>query len=73
MISALWFLQYQSVKNRLWQRVKRLRRPRYLFGALAGGAYLALMVGRTFLTLGRPVQRRPRVCCREWTKWGGNL
>ena len=53
MLSALWFLQFQSVKNRLWQRIKRLRRPRYLFGALAGGTYLALMFGRTFSTLGR--------------------
>ena len=52
MFSALFYLQFESVRNRLWQRLRRLRRPRYLFGAVAGGFYLALMFGRTFLVFG---------------------
>jgi ABC-2 type transport system permease protein len=39
MISALFFLQFHSVKNRLVTRVKRLKQPKYLIGALAGGLY----------------------------------
>ena len=50
MFSALLYLQFQTVKNRLWERIRRLRRPRYLFGALAGGLYLLLVFGRPLLT-----------------------
>ncbi len=52
MFSALLYLQFQTVKNRLLERLRRLRRPRYLFGALAGGAYLVLVFGRPFLLSG---------------------
>ena len=38
MIAALTYLQFHSVKNNLVLRVKRLKQPKYLFGALAGGA-----------------------------------
>ena len=39
MISALFYLQCYSVKNRLFMRFKRLKQPKYLFGAIVGGAY----------------------------------
>lgn len=39
MIAALAYLQYHSVKNRLVQRVKRLKQPKYLLGAIVGAAY----------------------------------
>lgn len=39
MIAALAYLQWHTVKNRLTMRVKRLKQPKYLFGALVGGLY----------------------------------
>ena len=39
MISALFYLQFHSVKNRLLMRFKRLKQPKYLFGAIVGGLY----------------------------------
>src|SRR5262245_25932374 len=39
MISALFYLQFHSVKNRLVQRFKRLKQPKYLFGAIVGALY----------------------------------
>lgn len=39
MIAALFYLQWHTVKNRLTMRVKRLKQPKYLFGALVGGFY----------------------------------
>jgi hypothetical protein len=39
MISALFYLQYHSARNRLVSRVKRLKQPKYLAGAIAGGIY----------------------------------
>ncbi len=53
MISALFFLQFQSIKNRLLMRVRRLRQPKYLFGAIVGGAYFYFYFGRHFFG-GRP-------------------
>ncbi len=53
MFSALLFLQVQSFKNRVWQRLRRLRNPRYFFGALIGGLYLASMFTRSFTGYGR--------------------
>lgn len=52
MFSALLYLQVQSFKNRLWQRLRRLRNPRYLFGALIGGLYFASMFSRSFFGYG---------------------
>ena len=46
MFSALLFLQWQSLRNRFWQRLLRLRNPRYLIGALLGGGYLVLVAGQ---------------------------
>ena len=53
MFSALLYLQVQSIRNRLWQRLRRLRNPRYFFGALIGVLYLSTFFGRSFLFLGR--------------------
>jgi hypothetical protein len=39
MISALLFLQYHSIKNRFSMRIKRLKQPKYLLGAIAGCIY----------------------------------
>src|ERR1041384_8078688 len=55
MISALLYLQFHSVKNRLLQRFKRLKQPKYLFGAIVGGLYFYFYFFR-FL-LGRSASR----------------
>ena len=39
MIRALAYLQYHQFVNRTWSRLKRLRRPKYLLGAIVGGLY----------------------------------
>lgn len=39
MIGALLYLRFTSLKNRLLSRVRRLRQPKYLMGALVGAAY----------------------------------
>ena len=39
MISALLFLQYQSVKNRTLLRLRRLKQPKYLVGGIVGALY----------------------------------
>ena len=51
MFSALLYLQFQTLKNRLLERLRRLRRPRYLFGALAGGFYLVMVFARPFFLM----------------------
>jgi ABC-2 type transport system permease protein len=54
MIQALLYLQGHSVKNRLIYRVKRLRQPKYLFGAIMGAAYFYFYFLRYVFGLGRP-------------------
>ena len=39
MIGALIYLQAQSIKNRLRVRLRRLKKPKYLTGAVVGAAY----------------------------------
>ena len=39
MIAALFYLQYHSARNRLVSRFKRLKKPKYLVGAIIGGLY----------------------------------
>jgi ABC-2 type transport system permease protein len=48
MISALLYLQYHSIKNRTVMRIKRLRQPKYLLGAIVGGLYFYWYFFRTF-------------------------
>jgi hypothetical protein len=52
MISALFYLQFHSVKNRLKSRIKRLQQPKYLVGAIVGGLWFFFYFSR-FLFLGR--------------------
>ena len=49
MISALLYLQWQSTKNRLVSRVKRLKQPKYLLGAIVGGLYFYFYIFRWML------------------------
>ena len=39
MFNALFYLQFNSVKNRLTMRFKRLKQPKYLIGLIVGGLY----------------------------------
>ncbi len=39
MITALCYLQYHTTRNRLVARLKRLKQPKYLVGAIVGGLY----------------------------------
>jgi hypothetical protein len=48
MISALLYLQYWSVRNRLVTRFQRLRQPKYLAGAIVGGMYFYFYLGHRF-------------------------
>src|SRR5205085_6013985 len=48
MIGALMYLQLQSLSNRLRVRLRRLRKPKYLAGALVGGTYFYFFLFRDF-------------------------
>jgi hypothetical protein len=39
MLGALLYLKLTSFKNLVWSRVRRLRQPKYLVGAIVGAAY----------------------------------
>ena len=56
MIAALFYLQYQSARNRLVTRFKRLQQPKYLIGAIAGGLYFYFYFIR-YLFLGHTAGR----------------
>jgi hypothetical protein len=45
-IRPFWFITTRSFKNRILQRLRRLRNPRYLISFIAGLAYLWFMVFR---------------------------
>lgn len=46
MIGTFALVTLQGFRNRVWQRIRRLRDPRYLIGGIAGIAYLWLMLFR---------------------------
>ncbi|HTB63533.1 MAG TPA: putative ABC exporter domain-containing protein [Opitutales bacterium] len=48
MISALFFLQYHSVRNRLLARFKRMKQPKYLVGSIIGVLWMGFYFS-TFL------------------------
>ncbi|WP_223644967.1 putative ABC exporter domain-containing protein [Corallococcus sp. EGB] len=50
--SAVAFLWVRSWRNRAVRQVQRLKRPRYLLGALVGLAYLYSLVGRSVFVQG---------------------
>jgi hypothetical protein len=52
MISALFYLQYHLFKNRTLQRIKRLKQPKYLSGAIVGGIYLYFYAFRYYFGFG---------------------
>ncbi len=55
MFDALLYLTFTSLGNSVRQRLRRLRRPKYLFGALAGAAYFYFFVfGFAFRRHGGP-------------------
>ncbi len=45
MTGALFFLVFNSWKNRLAMRIRRLKQPKYLLGAIVGGAYFYFYFG----------------------------
>lgn len=53
MISALFYLQYWSIRNRLTTRFRRMRQPKYLFGAIVGALYFYFYFIRQFAFRGR--------------------
>jgi hypothetical protein len=57
-IDAYLYLQVVSIRNAIVQRLRRLRQPKYLFGALVGGAYLYFFLFRRFSGGGMPAATR---------------
>ncbi len=57
MFSALLYLKLTSFRNWLRQRLRRLRRPKYLMGAVVGAAYFWFFLFRQFY--GGPGGRTP--------------
>ncbi|HVU38994.1 MAG TPA: putative ABC exporter domain-containing protein, partial [Opitutales bacterium] len=45
MISALVYLQFYQIRNRLATRLRRLKRPKYLVGAVFGAIYMVVYFG----------------------------
>lgn len=48
-VNAFFYLQWTSLRNQIIQRIKRLRQPKYLIGAVVGGGYLYLVLFRQVL------------------------
>lgn len=46
--TALFYLRATGIRNAFAARIKRLKQPKYLFGAIAGAAYLYLTFFRQF-------------------------
>ena len=53
MLSALLYLRFMSAKNWLLARVRRLRQPKYLIGAIVGCAYFYFFFFRPMGSVGR--------------------
>jgi hypothetical protein len=48
MLGALLYLRFTSLKNLLVSRIRRLRQPKYLIGALVGAAYFYFVIFNGF-------------------------
>jgi hypothetical protein len=48
MIGALFYYQRHSLQNRVVARIRRLRQPKYLFGAIVGAFYFYTYIFRAF-------------------------
>jgi hypothetical protein len=59
MVSATLYIMWCGAKNRMRRRLRRLREPRYLIGAIVGVAYLF------FAFYGRTRSRRPTMSVRS--------
>lgn len=59
MLSALLFLQYHSFRNRLAVRLKRLRQPKYLAGAIVGLLYFYFYLFRYVFGMRRGTNLHP--------------
>jgi hypothetical protein len=51
--NAFFYLQYHSLRNRTWQRLKRLKQPKYLLGGIVGGLYFYFYFFRYLFSSGR--------------------
>lgn len=51
MVSALLYLQYHSITNRLFFRFRRLKQPKYLFGGIVGALYFYIYFFRYLFSL----------------------
>jgi ABC-2 type transport system permease protein len=60
MLSASLYIIVCSARNRMRIRLRRLREPRYLIGAIVGAAYIYFSFVARFRVSGRPSRRRPR-------------
>src|SRR5947207_3969284 len=58
MLTASLYIIVCSARNRLRVRLRRLREPRYLFGAIAGGAYFYFTVFARMRAGGASSRRR---------------
>lgn len=54
MLRALLYLRVKSLQNLVWSRLRRLRQPKYLVGAIVGVGYFYLMVFRHARPAARP-------------------
>ena len=57
MVAASFYILVRSTRNRIVVRLRRLREPRYLFGAVIGAAYLYFAVYRPRRIVGRRGRR----------------
>ena len=60
MLSASLYIIICSARNRIRVRLRRLREPRYLIGAIVGAAYIYFSFFARFRATGRSARRRPR-------------
>src|SRR5262245_60219072 len=61
MNAALFYLTYRSFLNGVTTRVKRLRQPKYLIGAILGGAYFYFYFYKFLFRGGQPAAPGPQV------------
>lgn len=57
---ALVFYQWNSWRNRLFTRIRRMRQPKYLFGAIVGGLYFYWYFVRNLARGGRGLHMAPQ-------------
>ncbi|HEY9154464.1 MAG TPA: putative ABC exporter domain-containing protein, partial [Opitutaceae bacterium] len=68
MISALIYLRVTSIVNAYRARLRRLKQPRYLFGAIVGVAYFYFFFFRRFLGARFDSNNNPNAAFEFWHK-----